>query len=94
MEKLGRRQEIILREAVRRYTRFHSTEEAVKFGKTATTEDVEDLKKARSIYLLRYKRLSRKKTTMENLNIMSSLATRAQFCREALEVSREVPDDV
>ena len=71
---------------------FDNTEEALAYGRTATTEDVEDLKKARSILLLQYKRISRKETTVENLNIMSILATRAQLCREALEVSKEVPE--
>lgn len=61
---------------------FKSTNEAVAFGKVASSEEVEELKSIKIKYDVKFKRCMGEKDFDE----ASIVATKSQFCREATEV--------
>ena len=67
--------------------KFRCTEDALNFGKRASKEEIENLKKSREHFLMKQKRfLGTGK--IRYMNIAMIYATYSQFCREAIEVSQ------
>lgn len=73
-------------------TKLNSTEDALKFGKNASRDDVELLKTLREMCGKEVKRLMKVNLkdpdNEESLNLAMEFGVKAQFCREAIEVSK------
>ncbi|MBA7491615.1 hypothetical protein ES702_02183 [subsurface metagenome] len=68
---------------------FSSTEEALSFGLQASEEDREMLRRSRKMFLQDFD-LAMEREAFDQASIF---ATKAQFCREALEAKDIVDDD-
>jgi hypothetical protein len=65
---------------------FKCTEEAVAFGRRATVEQVEALKDLQEMYSKKVNEIkSETERDLKTLDMQMIFATRAQFCREAIE---------
>lgn len=72
-------------------SKLNCTEDALKFGKNASVEELQMLADLREMCIkevVRLMEVDRKERSNEALNAAVLFATKAQFCREAIEVSK------
>jgi hypothetical protein len=69
--------------------KFETTEEAVAYGEGATAKDITRLITARAAYISQCKALAKGPAHAKSLQKRIQLITLAQFCREAIEASKQ-----